>query len=194
MQLKGTRTASNLMQAYLGEAQAMNRYTLYASAAKKEGYAQIAEIFTQTADQERAHAKRFLRFLAEDHNGEEVALEGASYPVAFGDTLFNLRSAAQGEGEEGLTLYPGFAGVAEAEGFKEIAYLFQQVAVIEESHGARFAALAGNLEEGRVFSKEQPVEWVCRVCGYIYTGENAPGLCPVCLHPQAHFEVQARNY
>jgi len=191
--LKGTKTAENLLKAFAGESQARNRYTYYASAAKKEGYVQISNIFTETADNEKEHAKVFFKLLNESLNGEGVEIT-AGYPVALGDTKANLKSAAQGENEEWSQLYPEFADVAEKEGFPAIATTFRNIAKVELKHEARYLKLLQNIENGYVFKKESSVLWKCNNCGYIHEGNSAPELCPACAHPQAHFEVFVETY
>ena len=191
--LKGTRTEENLMKAFAGESQARTRYTYYSSAARKEGYVQISNIFMETAENEKEHAKLFFKFLVNDVNGEMVTIN-ADYPVALGDTAFNLLSAAEGENEEWDQLYPEFAKVAEEEGFKEVARVFREVAEVEERHEKRFRALHANIVNGTVFKKDEKVEWKCNNCGYIHTGKEAPELCPACAHPKAHFEVFKETY
>jgi len=188
--LRGTRTEQNLLLAFAGESQARNRYTYFASAAKKEGLIQISAIFEETADQEKEHAKRFFRFL----EGGEVRIE-ASFPAGrIGTTLENLRAAAAGEEHEWRELYPAFAQVARDEGFAPIAEVFEAVSVAEKQHGKRYQDLAGNLEAGRVFRRNGRVVWRCRNCGYLHEAEEAPQLCPACNHPQAYFELLAENW
>ena len=191
--LKGTKTAENLLKSFAGESQARMRYNYYASIAKKEGYIQISNIFQETADNEKEHAKRFFKFLAEDYQDEAINIE-ASYPVAYSDTKTNLLSAAAGENEEWTDLYPTFAKVAEEEGFSQIAAVYRKIAEVEDRHERRFRKLAENIEKGEVFKKEQPVLWKCNNCGYIYEGKEAPQVCPACAHPQAHFEVFVETY
>lgn len=191
--LKGTRTAENLMKAFAGESQARNRYTYYASVAKKEGYVQIHNLFLETADNEKEHAKRFFKFLNQSICGEVVEIN-ASFPVGLGDTKFNLLAAANGENEEWSDLYPDFADVAEEEGFKEVATVFRKIAEVEKHHEKRYRKLLENLENSTVFKKDQVVEWKCNNCGYIHSGEKAVDLCPACAHPQAHFEVFVETY
>lgn len=194
--LKGTKTAENLLKAFAGESQARNRYTYYASVADKEGYKQIKNIFIETADNEKEHAKRFYKFLLEGFQGEIPAtIEiNACYPVAQGTTLDNLKAAASGENEEWVDLYPSFAKVAEEEGFPEIATAFKMIASAEKRHEARYNKLAGNVEKGKVFKKDEKTLWKCGNCGYVHEGEEAPETCPACVHPQAHFEVFAETY
>lgn len=194
--LKGTRTLQNLMKAFAGESQARNRYTFYASIAGKEGYKQIEAIFAETADNEKEHAKRFFKLALEGMGGEipadiDIA---ATYPLAMGSTLENLKFAAAGENEEWSALYPEFARIAEEEGFPEVAAAFRMILKVEQRHEARFLKLAGNVAEGTVFKKEQPVYWICRNCGYVHEGMSAPEICPSCLHPQMYFELFKENY
>lgn len=188
--VKGTKTEINLMKAFAGESQARNRYTYFASKARKEGYVQIANIFLETADQEKEHAKRFFKFL------EGGVLEiTASFPAGvIGSTMENLKAAAAGEHEEWEELYPAFAATAREEGFPAIAAVFEAVVVAEKQHEKRYLGLLANLEKETVFKKDKPVVWKCANCGYIHEGEEAPGVCPACAHPQAHFEVLAENW
>lgn len=188
--IKGTLTEKNLMKAFAGESQARNRYTYFASKAKKDGYVQISDIFTETANQEKEHAKRFFSFL------EGGMLEiTASFPAGIvGTTLENLLASAAGEHEEHSDLYPGFAKIARAEGFEEIAMLFQNVSIAEKQHEKRYRDLAANVQAGKVFKKDNKVTWRCRNCGYLHDGEEAPEPCPACDHPQAHFELLGENY
>lgn len=192
-ELKGTKTAENLMKAFAGESQARNRYTYYASIAKKENYVQIANIFTETADNEKEHAKRFFKFLVGSMNEEMVTIE-ATFPVAMGETKLNLLAAAAGELEEWQDLYPAFAAVADAEGFPEIALVFRKVAEVEKRHEARYRKLAANLAAAKVFKRPEAIKWKCNNCGYIHTGASAPDLCPACAHPQGYFEIFVENY
>ncbi len=193
--LKGTKTAENLLKAFAGESQARNRYTYYASQAKKEGYVQIQNFFLETADNEKEHAKRFLKFLKADPdiNGKAIEIT-ASYPAALGDTKFNLKAAAEGENEEWSELYPAFADVADKEGFPEIAIIFRKIAEVEKHHEARYRKLLQNIENNTVFKKGEKTYWKCNNCGYIHEGLEAPELCPACQHPQGFFEVLADNY
>lgn len=186
--LKGTKTAENLMKAFAGESQARTRYTFYASIAKNEGYVQISNIFTETAENEREHAKRFFKFLKDSLNGEQVEIN-AAYPVAWGDTKANLIAAAKGENEEWDKLYPHFAQVADEEGFPEIAEVFRKIASVEKHHEERFKLLVDKLEKGTVFKQDKVVKWKCNNCGYIHEGDSAPEKCPACDHPQGFFEV-----
>lgn len=194
--LKGTKTAENLLKAFAGESQARNRYTFYASIADKEGFKQIKNIFIETADNEKEHAKRFYKLLLEGLQGElPTAIEiNATYPVAQATTLDNLKAAASGENEEWSDLYPAFAGIAEDEGFPEVAAAFRMIATVEKRHEARYVKLAENITNGQVFSKDGKVYWKCGNCGYIHEGTTAPDKCPACLHPQAYFEVFAETY
>lgn len=192
--LKGTRTAENLMKSFAGESQARTRYTYYASVAKKQGFLQIANIFIETAEQEKEHAKRFYKFLIQDFEGEQIEIN-AAYPVALSqDTATNLRSAAAGEHEEWSKDYPEFARVAREEGFPEIAAAYDKITEVENRHERRYNKLLENVENGTVFKKDESVLWKCLNCGYIYEGEEAPKLCPACLHPQSYFEVFVENY
>jgi rubrerythrin len=189
-ELQGTRTEANLLKAFAGESQARNRYTYFASAAKKEGLQQIAAIFEETANQEKEHAKRFFKFL----EGGELEVT-ASFPAGvIGSTLENLEAAAAGERHEHSELYPGFAEVARQEGFAEIAMVFEKISVAEKQHEKRYRDLAANLEAGRVFKRDGKVVWRCRNCGYLHEGRDAPGVCPACDHPQAHFELLGENW
>jgi rubrerythrin len=193
--LNGTKTAENLLKAFAGESQARNRYTYYASVADKEGYKQIRNIFIETADNEKEHAKRFFKYLIAGLDELPAAIEiTADYPVAMGTTLENLKAAAAGEKEEWSDLYPAFADTAEEEGFSEIALTFRNIAKAEVRHETRFIKLAKNVDGGTVFKKEQKVQWKCGNCGYIHEGLEAPAECPACAHPQAHFEVFAETY
>jgi len=188
--LKGTRTEKNLLTAFAGESQARNRYTYFASQAKKEGYEQIAAIFLETADNEKEHAKRLFKFL----EGGEVEFTAAFPAGVIGDTKENLRAAASGENHEHTKMYPEFARVAEEEEFAEIAEVLRSIAVAEEQHEERYLALLENLQQDRVFKREKVVKWKCRNCGYIHEGTEAPELCPACAHPRAYFELLGENY
>jgi rubrerythrin len=188
--LKGTQTEKNLLAAFAGESQARNRYTYFASQAKKDGFEQIAAIFEETANQEKEHAKRFFSML----QGGDVEIV-AAYPAGtIGTTLENLRAAAAGEGHEWGTLYPEFAATARRERFEVIAKLFEMIAIAEKQHGKRYSDLAANVDAGRVFKREQPLKWRCRNCGYVHEGKEAPAACPACAHPQAHFEILGENW
>ena len=196
MNLKGTKTAENLLKAFAGESQARNRYTYYASVADKEGYKQIRNIFIETADNEKEHAKRFYKFLLAGLKDELPAtiMINAGYPVAQGNTLDNLKAAANGENEEWSELYPAFAKVAEEEVFPEIAAAFKMISISEQSHEARFIKLAENIENDRVFKRDEKVLWKCGNCGYVHEGKEAPKECPACVHPQGHFELFVEAY
>ena len=188
--VKGTQTEKNLLTSFAGESQARMRYTYFASAAKKEGYEQISAIFTETADQEKEHAKRMFKFL----EGGMVEIT-ASYPAGvIGTTLENLKAAAAGEHEEWSLDYPHFADVAEQEGFPAIAAMYRNIAKAEKGHEERYQAFVDNIESNKVFAKDEEVMWQCRNCGFIYVGTEAPQACPACLHPQAYFEVKKENY
>lgn len=192
--LKGTKTAENLMKSFAGESQARTRYTYYASVAKKQGFLQISNIFIETAEQEKEHAKRFYKFLIKDFQGEQLEVN-AAYPIALSeDTATNLRSAAAGEHEEWSKDYPEFARVAREEGFPEIAAAYDKITEVENRHERRYNKLLENVENGKVFKKDESVLWKCLNCGYIYEGEEAPKVCPACLHPQSYFEVFIENY
>ena len=191
--LKGTRTANNLLHAFAGESQARNRYTYYSSIAKKEGYVQIANIFEETANQEKEHAKRLMKLLNAELKGEALHVEG-DFPIMLGTTAECLKAAAAGENEEWTTDYPHFADVADQEGFPAIATMYRRIAEAEKGHEERYLALLKNVEEGTVFKKAEETVWQCRNCGYIYVGTEAPEVCPACLHPQAYFEVKKNNY
>ena len=188
--LKGTRTEKNLLTAFAGESQARNRYTYFAGQAKKDGLVQISDIFLETADQEKEHAKRFFKFL----EGGEVEITCAFPAGVVGATLANLKAAAAGEHHEHTTLYPGFAKIAEDEGFKDVAAAFRAISIAEKQHEKRYLDLAANIEAGRVFKRDAKVTWRCRNCGYLHVGASAPELCPACLHPQAHFELLGENW
>ncbi|WP_291649387.1 rubrerythrin [Clostridium sp.] len=192
--LKGTKTAENLMKSFAGESQARTRYTYYASVARKQGYVQIANIFMETAEQEKEHAKRFYKFLKDDFAGEAIEIN-AGYPVdLYDDTAKNLRAAAKGEHEEWSHDYPEFARIAREEGFPAIAVAYERITEVEDRHERRFNKLLKNIEEGKVFKKDESVLWKCTNCGYIFEGEEAPQVCPACLHPQGYFEVFVENY
>ncbi len=188
--LKGTQTEKNLLTAFAGESQARNRYTYYASKAKKEGYVQISDIFAETADQEKEHAKRLFKLL----EGGEVEISGAFPAGTIDPTVENLKAAAAGENYEHTDMYPGIAKVAEEEGFSDIAAVFLAIAVAEKQHEKRYLDLAANIDAGRVFNRETPVVWRCRNCGYLHEGNEAPETCPACDHPQAHFELLGENW
>jgi rubrerythrin len=188
--LKGTRTEKNLLTAFAGESQARNRYTYFASKAKEEGFIQISMIFSETADQEKEHAKRLFKFL----EGGEVKIE-ASFPAGvIGSTAENLVEAAGGENYEWQTMYPEFAKIAREEGFSAIATVFESIAVAEKQHAKRYEKLKANIDAGQVFKRDTPVVWRCLNCGYLYEGTEAPKACPACAHPQAYFELLGENY
>ena len=190
MEFKGSQTEKNLLAAFAGESQARNRYTYFASAARKEGYEQISAIFLETAENEKEHAKLFFNLL----RGGEVEII-ASYPAGpVGDTPANLKAAADGENLEWTTLYSNFAEVAKKEGFTEISETFSQVAKVEKFHEERYRRLLKNMKGGKVFKKDSSVKWHCRNCGYVFEGKEVPDQCPVCKHPRAHFELLAENY
>jgi rubrerythrin len=188
--LKGTQTEKNLLTAFAGESQARNRYTYFASAAKKEGYVQISEIFTETANHEKEHAKRLFKFL----EGGEVEITAAFPAGVIGTTLENLKEAAAGEEYEWTQMYPDFAAVATEEGFGAIAMVFEMIAIAEKQHDKRYGDLAANIDAGKVFKKETSVKWRCRNCGYVHEDKEAIEMCPACAHPQAHFEVLGENW
>ncbi|MGV8984078.1 rubrerythrin [Clostridium sp.] len=191
--LKGTKTAENLMKSFAGESQARNRYTYYASVAKKEGYVQISNIFTETAGNEKEHAERFFKFLSTSLNGEVVEIN-ATYPVGLSDTKANLLWAANGEKEEWSELYPSFAKTAEEEGFPDVAFVYRKILEVEKHHDERYRKLLSNIENNTVYQKDTVVNWKCSNCGYIFEGKSAPEICPACAHPKAYFEVLSENY
>jgi rubrerythrin len=191
--LKGTKTAENLMKAFAGESQARNRYTYYASAAKKQGYVQISNIFLETAENEKEHAKIFFKFLNESLNGEVIEIN-ATFPVGLSDTKANLLGAANGENEEWAELYPEFARVADEEGFANIALIFRKISEVEKHHEERYRQLLNSIEKNTIYKRDTVVSWKCNNCGYIHEGETAPELCPACAHPQGYFEVISENY
>ncbi len=188
--LKGTETEKNLLKAFAGESQARNRYTYFASKAKKEGYVQIADIFAETADQEKEHAKRFFKFL----EGGELEITAAFPAGVIGSTEDNLKEAADGENYEWTDMYPSFAAKAKEEGFAEIAAVFNAVSVAEKQHEKRYKELRQNILDKKVFKRDKPVVWRCRNCGYIAEAVEAPKNCPACAHPQAHFELLGENW
>jgi rubrerythrin len=190
MNVQGTQTEKNLLTAFAGESQARNRYTYFASQAKKEGYVQMQAVFEETANQEREHAKRLFKFLT----GGEAQVEAAFPAGTIGSTLDNLKASAGGENYEWSTMYPGFAQVARDEGFPEIAGVFEAIAVAEKQHEKRYLGLAANIKSDTVFSKPDKVVWRCRNCGYLHEGTKAPTVCPACAHEQAHFELLAENW
>ena len=188
--LKGSETEKNLLAAFAGESQARNRYTYFASKAKKEDFVQIADIFAETADQEKEHAKRFFKFL----EGGDVDIRAAFPAGVIGSTAENLKAAADGEHDEWQNMYPQYATIAREEGFEAIAKVFEAVAVAEKQHEKRYLGLLANVQAGTVFKKKEKVLWRCRNCGYVHEAEEAPGACPACAHSQAHFELLAENW
>ena len=193
MELKGSETEKNLLKSFAGESQARNRYTYFASVAKKEGYEQISAIFTETADNEREHAKIFFKHLKES-GGEAVEIT-AMYPAGkISTTKDHLLAAANGELEEHSKIYPEFEKIAREEGFNEIAESFKEIAEVEEQHEKRYRKLLENLNNNKIFKKDQPVKWKCRNCGYVHESSDAPDECPACKHPQAHYEILCENY
>ncbi len=189
-ELKGSQTEKNLLTSFAGESQARNRYTYFAGQARKDGYVQIADIFEETANQEKEHAKRFFKFL----EGGEVEVAAAFPAGVIGTTLENLKGAAAGENYEHTEMYPGFAKIAREEGFDAIAMVWEKISVAEKQHEKRYVDLAANIEAGRVFKREQRVVWRCRNCGYLHEELEAPEICPACTHPQAHFELLGENW
>lgn len=188
--LKGTQTEKNLLAAFAGESQARNRYTFFASKAKKEGYEQIAAIFQETADNEKEHAEVFFKHL----QGGDVKIM-AEYPAGvIGTTEENLLAAAEGEKMEWGTLYPNFAKTAEKEGFPKVAESFKEIAEVEEQHEKRYRKLRENIQKDRVFKRDKVVKWKCRNCGYVHEGTEAPKVCPACKHPQSYYELWCENY
>jgi rubrerythrin len=188
--LAGSRTEKNLLKAFAGESQARNRYTYFASEAKKAGYEQISAIFLETAENEKEHAKVFFKYL----EGSKVEIT-ATYPAGrIGITAENLLAAADGEKEEWGTLYPEFERIAREEGFNDIATSFKEIAEVEAQHEKRFRKLRENVVSKAVFRKETPVRWKCRNCGYVHEGDQAPKSCPACKHPEAYYEIMAENY
>ena len=190
MNLKNTKTEKNILTAFAGESQARNRYTYFASKAKKEGSVQIGHIFEETASQEKEHAKRLFKLL----KGGEVEITGAFPAGVIGSTVDNLKASAAGENYEHTTMYPEFAETAREEGFDAIAGIFEAIAVAEKQHEKRYLELAANIEAGRVFKRDETVTWVCRNCGYVHEGTEPPKACPACAHPQAHFELLGENW
>ncbi|MDT8395553.1 MAG: rubrerythrin family protein [bacterium] len=190
MSLKGTQTEKNILAAFAGESQARNRYTYFAGKARKEGYRQIAEIFEETANQEREHAKKLFKYL----EGGEVEIT-ATFPAGvIASTVENLAEAAGGENYEWTEMYPSFAGTAREEGLEEIAAVFLAIAIAEKQHEKRYRALKRNIEAGKVFSRDEEVTWRCLNCGYVHEGTEAPGECPACDHPRDHFELLCENW
>lgn len=188
--IKGSKTEQNLLKAFAGESQARMRYDYFAKQAKKDGLVQIASLFEETAINEKAHAKRFFKFL----EGGMVEIT-AAYPAGvIGNTMENLKAAADGENEEWTELYPEFASIAEEEGFKEVAVAFKLISKVEQAHEKRYRKLYQNLEEGKVFERDEVVIWKCINCGYLHEGKKALKICPACLHPQSYFEIREENY
>src|SRR4030042_6441963 len=190
MALKGSRTEKNILTAFAGESQARNRYTYFASQARNEGYMQISAIFEETGNQEKEHAKREFKFL----KGGEVEITAAFPAGVSGKTVENLKEAAAGEHYETTEMYPDFAEVADDEGFPEIAEVFRNIAIAEKRHEQRYLALAKNITDGKVLKRNKPVRWVCRNCGYVHEGLEAPNSCPACAHPQSYYEIEATNF
>jgi len=188
--IKGTRTEQNLLKSFAGESQARNRYTYFAGAARKDGYVQIADIFEETASQEKEHAKRFFKFL----EGGDLEITACFPSGRIGTTAENLLAAAMGEHEEHTVLYPGFAAIAQEEGFHAIAAVWNAISVAERQHEKRYRDLLANVENNKVFTREKEVVWRCRNCGYLHSGTGAPDKCAACAHPQAHFELLGENW
>jgi len=188
--IKGTKTERNLMAAFAGESQARNRYTYFASKAKKEGFFQISAIFEETASQEKEHAKRLFKFM----QGGEVEITGSFPAGVIGDTMDNLKASADGENYEWTQMYPDFAKEAREEGFDNIADVFEAIAIAEKHHEKRYNKLWKNIENEEVFKKGNKVVWRCRNCGYLHEASEAPKICPACAHPQSHFELLGENY
>jgi len=188
--LKGTKTEKNILTAFCGESQARNKYTYFASQAKKEGYVQIQQIFLETADQEKEHAKRLFKLL----EGGEVEVTGTFPAGVIGTTMENLEEAAGGENYEYTVMYPGFAATAREEGFQDIAVIFEAIANAEKQHEKRYLDLMNNIKEGKVFERDEAVTWRCRNCGYLHSGTKAPEKCPACDHAKAHFELLGENW
>jgi len=188
--IKGTKTEQNLLKSFAGESQARMRYDYFAKQAKKEGLEQISAIFTETALNEKEHAKRFFKFL----EGGDVEIT-AMYPAGkIASTIENLKASAMGENEEWTELYPEFAKAADEEGFKEIATAFKMIAKVEKAHEERYTKLYKNIEEGKVFERENKIIWKCRNCGYLHEAKKAPEICPACIHPQSYFEIKEFNF
>lgn len=190
MSLKGSQTERNILTAFAGESQARNRYTYFAGKAKNEGFAQIADIFEETASQEKEHAKRLFKFL----EGGDVEICAAFPAGVIASTVENLKAAAGGEHHEWTDMYPSFAKTARSEGFDDVAKVFDAISVAEKQHEKRYLALAANIDNATVFKKNAPAVWRCRNCGYLHTGSTAPDMCAACAHPQAHFEILAENW
>ena len=190
MEIKGTQTEQNILTAFAGESQARNRYNYFASAARKEGFVQVSNIFAETADQEKEHAKRLFKLL----EGGEVEVQAAFPAGVIGSAAQNLKAAAAGENHEWTQMYPGFAQVARQEGLDRIAAIFEAIAVAEKQHEKRYLGLLANIENGTAFKKDRPVAWRCLNCGYLHQGEEAPMACPACAHKQGYFELLAENW
>lgn len=188
--VKGTKTEKNLLASFAGESQARNRYTYFASAAKKEGYEQISGVFIETAENEKEHAKRFFKFL----EGGAVEITAAYPAVVISKTIDNLKASAAGENEEHTKLYPEAAKTAEEEGFQEIADVYRAIASVEAQHEKRYRGLLANIEKNQVFKKDKSIKWKCRNCGYIHEGAEAPENCPACAHPKAFYEMLCENW
>ncbi len=189
-ELIGSKTEKNLMAAFAGESQARNRYTYFASKARKEGYVQVADIFAETADQESAHAKRLFKLL----EGGNVEIQAAFPAGVIASTSDNLKAGAAGENFEWTEMYPGFAVIARDEGFAPIANVFEAIANAEKQHEKRYLALAGHIDAGTMYKRAEPTVWRCKKCGHVHAGTDAPAACPACAHPQAHFEILAENW
>ncbi|WP_297281459.1 rubrerythrin [uncultured Anaerococcus sp.] len=196
MDLKGSKTAQNLLTSFAGESQANMRYTLAAKIAKKEGFVQISKIFEETAMNEREHASRFYKFLKDEYKLDAIELNEnyTAFPVVYHDTITNLEGAIEGENEEAESMYPSFADVADEEGFPEIARVFRNIAKVEEAHRERYKALKANIENDKVFKKDEKVVWMCGNCGFLIEAYEAPKICPACAHGQEYFEVARFNY
>ena len=190
MELKGSKTEKNLLTAFAGESQARNRYTYFASQAKKDGYIQVQNVFEQTANQEKEHAKKLFKRL----KGGDVEIQAAFPAGVIGTTAENLKAAAGGENHEWTEMYPDFAKIAREEGFGEISDMFEAIAIAEKLHETRYLGLLANIENGTVFKKDKPVKWFCINCGYVHEGPEAPMECPACAHPQAHYELLCENW
>ncbi len=188
--LKGTKTEKNILTAFCGESQARNRYTYYISQAKKDGFVQVADVFEETANQEKEHAKRLFKLL----EGGEVEISGSFPAGVIGTTSENLAEAAAGEHHEWTVMYPEFAETAREEGFPDLAVIFESIAIAEKQHEKRYLDLKANIDNGTVFKKDKPVVWRCRNCGFLFEGTSAPQKCPACDHPQAHFELLGENW
>lgn len=190
MEMKGSKTERNILTAFAGESQARNRYTYFASRARKDGFMQISAVFAETAEQEKEHAKRLFKLL----EGGEVEI-GTAFPAGvIGTTAENLKASAGGENDEWTEMYPSFANVAREEGFEDVAKMFDAIAVAEKGHEKRYLGLLSNVEAGTVFKKDKPAAWRCRNCGYVHEGTEAPEVCSACAHPQAYFELLAENW